>query len=685
MGASKSTLCQNKKPTIGCSIFTNCSSENDRSHDHSYVINGFNNKDISYTLSTQSYFPADRFTYPPGLGSTEDSLWTREMEVVKKNYGSELDIDSFTTTKTLYAIRDDSFYDAYSNKRTPSSSSYDSYKHNVNDDPDVNTRNSEGQNDNDTLGCNSNSFYNSGSCIINDDMLNTSPDYASYLRYKRLKDHRNHLRAIVQEKIMTAAGWPSNDRIGHDIRRGIHDLHGLTAVHPDDLPLKSDIFRFCEAFISGPYKELLHNRTGIILEENISPTMRVIPFLDQLRKSSRRLLNRTVILKLNGDPGLEFGLNDGLGHLPVDNANHTFYDIMARQIYEERSKEQGIRFLMMNSFATRLQACKILSKYGIGGEENELVQNMAPKVDKDTLRPIDRTLKDHKDIEYYPPGDGDLYYTLLGTGILDALLASGCEYAFISSSTNLGAVVNEQILNYLVETKAPMVVEVTERKESNRHQAQILQSVDGRYIYRSNHFVHPEEKNYFEDLSKHRYTCTDNFWINLKHLKKRLKDYGNTMTLPTIRKICPLDINDPNSKQVYQLETKAVSLISQMPDAKIVCVPETRNLNITSLEDIFLLRSDVYSWSTSGPRKVEPYIEKPKIILDKSTYRIIDDLDNLIRHGIPSLKHCISLKIDGPIQFAHGVEIVGNVRIINESYKTKTLSGLLENTTVNVS
>ena len=41
---------------------------------------------------------------------------------------------------------------------------------------------------------------------------------------------------------------------------------------------------------------------------------------------------------------------------------------------------------------------------------------------------------------WYPPGHGDLYTSLMHSGVLDQLLAEGKEYLFVSNSDNLGAV-----------------------------------------------------------------------------------------------------------------------------------------------------------------------------------------------------------------------------------------------------
>lgn len=50
-----------------------------------------------------------------------------------------------------------------------------------------------------------------------------------------------------------------------------------------------------------------------------------------------------------------------------------------------------------------------------------------------------------------PPGHGDLYAALEGSGKLDALLAQGYKYMFVSNSDNLGATLDVDLLTHFAE------------------------------------------------------------------------------------------------------------------------------------------------------------------------------------------------------------------------------------------
>ena len=98
-----------------------------------------------------------------------------------------------------------------------------------------------------------------------------------------------------------------------------------------------------------------------------------------------------------------------------------------------------VNFMLMNSFNTSKDTLNFLSKYPVLVDDPkiELVQNKVPKIVKSTLAPAEWPINSH--LEWCPPGHGDLYTALYGSGKLDALLAEGVKYMFVSNSDNLGA------------------------------------------------------------------------------------------------------------------------------------------------------------------------------------------------------------------------------------------------------
>lgn len=82
---------------------------------------------------------------------------------------------------------------------------------------------------------------------------------------------------------------------------------------------------------------------------------------------------------------------------------------------------------------------------------NEFLQHKIPKVNAEDLSPA--TCPENPHLEWCPPGHGDIYAALVTSNILDRLLATGYEYAFVSNADNLGA-----ILGHIVRSFDPCLV-----------------------------------------------------------------------------------------------------------------------------------------------------------------------------------------------------------------------------------
>lgn len=190
------------------------------------------------------------------------------------------------------------------------------------------------------------------------------------------------------------------------------------------------------------YEELVSGATGMISESSIA----AVPSLPDLESDIQgkvavqtSLLQETVVLKLNGGLGTSMGLDKAKSLLEVKGGN-TFLDFTAKQVMAMRSAfKSNVNFMLMNSFNTSKDTLSFLSKYPvlIADPKIELVQNKVPKVTKDGHNPAVWPTNPH--LEWCPPGHGDLYTALYGSGKLDELLASGIKYMFVSNSDNLGA------------------------------------------------------------------------------------------------------------------------------------------------------------------------------------------------------------------------------------------------------
>lgn len=190
------------------------------------------------------------------------------------------------------------------------------------------------------------------------------------------------------------------------------------------------------------YGELISGKSGMILESDIS-AVPSLPGLDEDIKGNftfdPSLLQKTVVLKLNGGLGTSMGLDKAKSLLEVKNGD-TFLDLTAKQVISMRKDfKSNVNFMLMNSFNTSTDTLSFLAKYPVLVDDPkiELVQNKVPKIDKATMQPAVWAINPNN--EWCPPGHGDLYTALYGSGKLDELLADGVIYMFVSNSDNLGA------------------------------------------------------------------------------------------------------------------------------------------------------------------------------------------------------------------------------------------------------
>jgi len=94
------------------------------------------------------------------------------------------------------------------------------------------------------------------------------------------------------------------------------------------------------------------------------------------------------------------------------------------------------------------------------------LQGKFPKLLADSLEPV--SWPANPELEWAPPGHGDLYTSIVTSGTLDALLEKDYRYAFVSNSDNLGAVLDERILGWFAREGLPFAMEVADRTEADR-------------------------------------------------------------------------------------------------------------------------------------------------------------------------------------------------------------------------
>ncbi|MCB9100503.1 MAG: UTP--glucose-1-phosphate uridylyltransferase [Anaerolineales bacterium] len=414
------------------------------------------------------------------------------------------------------------------------------------------------------------------------------------------------------------------------------------------------------------YTQLVEGHTGLIPEADIEP-VKSLPdaetFSSDLAEAGQAALPQTVLLKLNGGLGTSMGLDQAKSLLMVKNGL-SFLDIIAHQ-----ARHANIPLVLMNSFVTRDDSLAALDKYPeLQGEISlDFLQHKIPKITQADFSPA--TWPADPSLEWCPPGHGDIYTALVTSGMLDALLAAGYKYAFVSNSDNLGAVMDTAILGHFVQNDLPFMMEVADRTEADKKGGHLAQQPDGQLILRESAQCPSDDTASFQDVSRHKYFNTNNLWLNLPALKAMLQAKDNILGLPMIRNSKTVDPRDSGSTPVYQLETAMGSAIGIFQGAGAIRVPRTRFAPVKTTEDLLAIRSDAYIL-TDDYRIVgnpERTLEQIVISLDSAYYKLIDDMEARFPHGSPSLIDCERLAVAGDVTFGPDVVLTGAVQIINAS------------------
>lgn len=423
------------------------------------------------------------------------------------------------------------------------------------------------------------------------------------------------------------------------------------------------------------YEALLRNETGMISEQTIVPATGLPKSDDLNAESSGGRLGEVAVIKLNGGLGTGMGLQGPKSLLAVRQGTN-FLDLMVRQTLSLRQKSgQNVRLLLMNSFSTSEDTLDHLKRYEDEGlasaDEVEMMQNMIPKIDAETLAPV--SWPSDPEQEWCPPGHGDVYPALVGSGWLDRLLGEGVKYAFVSNSDNLGAILDPALLDFFADSGAPFLMEVTRRTAADKKGGHLAKRLsDGRLLLREVAQCPDADLDEFQNIDKHQYFNTNSLWLNLEKLKAQLVADSGALPLPMIKNKKTVDPRDPNSTPVFQLEIAMGSAIECFEGALAIEVPRSRFAPVKTTADLLALRSDAYEVLSDGQvRLCEERQGVPPDISLSGDYKLVDSLEAL---GVPSLIACNSLKISGLLHFEHGVIIEGDVVFQNTNAELKVVS-----------
>ncbi|MBO1031034.1 UTP--glucose-1-phosphate uridylyltransferase [Tessaracoccus sp. SD287] len=413
------------------------------------------------------------------------------------------------------------------------------------------------------------------------------------------------------------------------------------------------------------YRQLESGQTGLILEETIEPLLDP-PMLADLEvdlDAAREALDKTVIIKLNGGLGTSMGLDKAKNLLPLRDGL-TFLDVIVRQVLAARERH-GVRLplLLMNSFRTAADTEQALAAYpelARDGLPLGFVQNREPKLTADGLEPVEWPAD--PELEWCPPGHGDLYIALQTSGVLDQLIEAGYQYANVCNGDNLGTAPSPQIAGWFAASGAPYAAEVCHRTVNDRKGGHLaIRKADQQLILRDTAQTADDEMDYFTDEHRHPFFHTNNLWFDLVMLRDALVERASVLGLPMIRNEKTVDPSDKSSTKVIQIESAMGAAVEVFEGATAICVGRDRFLPVKTTNELLLLRSDLYELDEDY-RLVAATDATVKVNLDPEHFKLVQDFDARFAGPI-GLREATSFTVQGDWSFGTDVSVVGAVEL----------------------
>ena len=398
-------------------------------------------------------------------------------------------------------------------------------------------------------------------------------------------------------------------------------------------------------------------------EADIEP-MRGVPTLDSLESTDEErvaALGRTAVVKVNGGLGTSMGLSGPKSVLEV-REGLTFLDVIARQVLALRERHGvQIPLLLMNSFRTgrRLSRCwRPMPSCRSTGLPLDFVQSAEPKLRADDLAPV--SWADNPDLEWCPPGHGDIYVSLVASGMLDTLRDKGIRYAFLSNSDNLGATCDPAIPAWMARESIPSCPRcasgpsTTARVATSPCAAAMAGWCCGSPRWWPRARTSTSRTPAGTPCSTPT-TCGSTSTSSRQVLDSR----DGVMGLPIIVNHKTVDPSRKDSTPVIQIESAMGTAIEVFDGSRAVHVPRSRFRPVKTTNELLLLRSDLYGFGDGF--QIAAQTEGPTPHRPRRPLQAHRRLRRAVPRGAPSLRECTSLRVHGDVTFGGDIRCVGDV------------------------
>lgn len=378
----------------------------------------------------------------------------------------------------------------------------------------------------------------------------------------------------------------------------------------------------------------------------------------------KEYLNKLVVVKLNGGLGTSMGCKGPKSVITV-RSDLTFLDLTMQQIEELNKRyDVNVPLVLMNSFNTDEDTAKVLKKYKhVRVDVRSFNQSRYPRINKETLMPVAKSLKSDNLEAWYPPGHGNFYDAIFNCGQVDEFLGMGKEYCFVSNIDNLGATVDLNILNFLFshegsgQQQPEFVMEVTDKTRADVKGGTLIK-YDDKLMLLEIAQVPKDRVDEFKSVSKFKIFNTNNLWASLGAMKRLQESKEMEMEVIVNPKVMDTGV------EVIQLETAAGAAIKNFKGAVGINVPRSRFLPVKKTQDLMLVMSNLYDMMkgelTLSPRRSFP--TTPLVKLGSS----FDKVQEFIKRfgGVPDILELDHLTVSGDVWFGKNVSLKGTVIII---------------------
>ena len=382
-------------------------------------------------------------------------------------------------------------------------------------------------------------------------------------------------------------------------------------------------------------------------------------------------LSRLAVCKLNGGLGTSMECEGPKSSIVVKNGQ-SFLDLILLQLeHIGKTRNVNIPLLLMNSFHTHQETLKLLEGRKTSFPIECFQQNRFLRIDKDTDQPLDPNLLGED--AWYPPGHGDIYSCLKDQGLMDRLLSEGKEILFVSNADNLGAVADSRIVHYMLANDIPFVMEMTPKTPADIKGGTLYEDSNGKLHLLELAQVPQEHVDEFSSARKFTVFNTNNIWIHLRHIKKRMAQ--GPMDLNVI-------VNEKHvvGRPVIQLETAIGAGLENFDGAKGLVVGRDRFLPVKNTSDLMLLQSGLFVFEDGRMTRNPTCNQKTlPLIAWKAPFTNFEEFQKRVPI-IPDMRELEFLEMEGDVCFEGEASLKGRVTLIGNEIPVRIPAGTcLEN------